>query len=136
MKTQANKKCRELNFKVGDSVYVKLRPYRQRTVVKRVNEKLAPRYFSPYPVVARPTQLPPNLTAELEWLLEPDGVLAIRPGTHKVPLQALIKWGNLPSSKATWEDFAIIKDQFLHGGGQGETRWGGIDRPPLTFVYA
>ena len=172
MKAQADKKRKDIQFKVGDMVYVKLRPYRQRTVAKRLNEKLAPRFFGPLPITARigaatyklqlppdakihpvfhvsvlraalgpnqqATKLPPGLTAELEWVLKPEEVLDFCPGTHKAPPQALIKWANIPAFEATWEDFPVIQEHFpdFHLEDKVRLRGGGIDRPPVSYVYA
>ena len=53
MQQYENKKRREGSFQVGDMVYIKLQPYRQQSLVKRVNEKLSPRFYGPYPVLER-----------------------------------------------------------------------------------
>lgn len=53
MKQRADKSRREVEFKVGDRVYVKLRPYRQQSLARRMNEKLSARYYSPFPIEAR-----------------------------------------------------------------------------------
>ncbi|RVW39687.1 Transposon Tf2-8 polyprotein [Vitis vinifera] len=51
MKSSADAHRRAVQFEVGDFVYIKLRPYRLRSLAKRPNEKLSPRYFGPYKVV-------------------------------------------------------------------------------------
>lgn len=53
MKVQADCHRRELNFNVGDLVYIKLQPYRQTTVSSRSSAKLSPRFFVPYKILDR-----------------------------------------------------------------------------------
>ncbi|GKC08357.1 ty3-gypsy retrotransposon protein [Tanacetum coccineum] len=53
METNANKKRREVEFSVGDKVLVKLRPYRQISVAKRLSNKLSKRFYGPFEVSER-----------------------------------------------------------------------------------
>lgn len=53
MQEGANKHSRDVEYAVGDWIYLKLRPYRHRYVAKKRNEKLAQWYFGPYRVVER-----------------------------------------------------------------------------------
>ncbi|CAA0825193.1 Eukaryotic aspartyl protease family protein [Striga hermonthica] len=50
---EANKHLRDVEFAVGDKVFVKFRPFRQRTLFRSMNTKLAPRFFGPFEVEAR-----------------------------------------------------------------------------------
>jgi hypothetical protein len=66
MKATADKKRRPMNFNVGDFVYLKLRPYRQRSITLTSYNKLTKRYYGPYKVlqkigpVAYKLDLPPT----------------------------------------------------------------------------
>lgn len=48
MKTKADTKRRDESFEVGDSVYLKLQPYRQKSLSKRPFEKLVARFYCPF----------------------------------------------------------------------------------------
>jgi len=52
MKSQSDLKRRELSFLVGDSVLLKVQPYRQKTLAKRTCEK----FFINYPWICRLVQ--------------------------------------------------------------------------------
>lgn len=71
MKAQADQKLRNVVLEVGDMVFLKLPPYRQSTVAKRANRKLAPHFYGPFEVLARVGQvayrlkLPPDSAIHL-----------------------------------------------------------------------
>ncbi|PNX99740.1 putative retroelement pol polyprotein [Trifolium pratense] len=66
MKEQADQKRIAHQFKVGDKVFVRLRPYRQNSVEGRRVQKLAKRYYGPFKLVnaigdvAFQLELPPS----------------------------------------------------------------------------
>lgn len=47
MKKYVDKKRRELAFEVGDLVFMKLRPYRLKSLAKKSYEKLSPKFLGP-----------------------------------------------------------------------------------------
>lgn len=53
MEMKANRKRREVEFEPGSKVFVKLQPYRQITLAKRLSNKLSKRYYGPFEVVER-----------------------------------------------------------------------------------
>jgi len=53
MKKFVDKKCRFMQLEVGEWVFVKLRPHRQQTIARRINQKLAPKYYGPFPIIQK-----------------------------------------------------------------------------------
>ncbi|CAJ2679805.1 unnamed protein product [Trifolium pratense] len=53
MRVQANKHRREVDYQVGDMVYLKIQPYKLQKLAKRFNQKLSPRYYGPYEILER-----------------------------------------------------------------------------------
>nr|GEU88347.1 Ty3/gypsy retrotransposon protein [Tanacetum cinerariifolium] len=53
MEMKANRHRRKVEFNPGDKVLVKLQPYRQLTLAKRLSNKLSKRYYGPYEILER-----------------------------------------------------------------------------------
>lgn len=53
MKAQADKKRHDIQFMVGEWVYVKLKPYRQMSITSRIHHKLAAKFFGPFEIQER-----------------------------------------------------------------------------------
>ena len=53
MKRDADLKHRDVDYGVGDLVFLKIRPYRKVSLRKRRNEKLSAKFFGPYKIIER-----------------------------------------------------------------------------------
>lgn len=53
MKKMADLNRHELQFEVGDEVFLKLKLYHQCSLTKRNSEKLSPKFYGPYPITAK-----------------------------------------------------------------------------------
>ncbi|KAD4178201.1 hypothetical protein E3N88_26792 [Mikania micrantha] len=126
MKQQANLHRTNVTFKEGDYVFLRLQPYRQKTLAKRRFEKLSPRFFGPYKVkrvvgpVAYELELPSNARIHpifhVSLLKQAHGFI---PSDSPAPLpitkdfeELLISWSNRPIEEATWECHDLLVGQF------------------------
>ena len=57
MKKKTDMHRRDLEFVVGDKVYLRFWPYRMKSLPKRVNEKLSPKFFEPFTIIQRVGQV-------------------------------------------------------------------------------
>ncbi|GJR96491.1 ty3-gypsy retrotransposon protein [Tanacetum coccineum] len=71
MEVKANRKRRELEFSIGDKVLVKLQPYRQLTLAKRVSNHFAKRYYGPFEVVERVGKVAYRLALPVDSKMHP-----------------------------------------------------------------
>lgn len=53
MKIQSDKHIREVEFTIGDFVYLKLQPYRQTSIAFRHSLKLSPCFYGPFEIVEK-----------------------------------------------------------------------------------
>lgn len=51
MKLQEDKIRREVEFQVGDKVFLQLQPYRQKTLARCLCEKLSACFYGPFEVI-------------------------------------------------------------------------------------
>ena len=58
-------------FEVGDWVYLKMRPYHQKTLANRLNEKLGPRFYGPYKISHKVGRVAYRLELPKDCLLHP-----------------------------------------------------------------
>lgn len=55
-----------MDYQVGEMVYLKIQPYKLKSLAKRINQKISPRYYGPYEIekkigtVAYQLKLPPD----------------------------------------------------------------------------
>lgn len=161
-----------MEFSAGDMVYLKMKPYHRKSLAHRNNEKLAPRYYRPFKVLAKvgkvayrlnhqeykfirysmshnwarpvgehhlPSQLPSNLGADWELLVEPEAMMGVRTTSRgtSTSLDVFIQWKGLSPLEATWEPFSLITNRFpaFHLEGKLAKLGGIIDKPPVKYTY-
>ncbi|XP_042035243.1 uncharacterized protein LOC121781586 [Salvia splendens] len=109
MREAANKHRRHVEFEIGDSVLLKLRPYRQHSVARPQSAKLARRYYGPFEVIERVGPVAYRLRLpegsrihNVFHVLWHDG----RPMEH-----VLVRWSDGTDSP-TWEPTELVQKRF------------------------
>ncbi|KAD5507846.1 hypothetical protein E3N88_15549 [Mikania micrantha] len=169
----ADLESQEVSFQVGDAVFLRIQPYRQRSLATKRFEKLSPRFYGPYLItkkigpVAYELALPADsrihpifhvsmlkpargtvpttpaaplpITNDWEVDVQPASILSHRwrlVHNHQL-LELLVSWADRPLEEATWEDYDLFAEQFLHFRLEDKSfyREGSIDSIPPLKVY-
>ncbi|KAD3336176.1 hypothetical protein E3N88_31695 [Mikania micrantha] len=128
MKNQADQNCRDVSYHVGDYVFLRIQPYRQKSLAKRRFEKLSslPPDARIHPIfhvsvlkLAKgyspdSSMDPLPITKDWEFDVQPATVLTHRwiSVSGSRVLELLIQWYGWPKEEATWESHDIILQQF------------------------
>ncbi|KAA0036455.1 Ty3/gypsy retrotransposon protein [Cucumis melo var. makuwa] len=103
MKLYADRKRRQVEFKIGELVLLKICPYQQVTLRSKRNEKLSSRYFGPYKI--------PEKIGELAYKLELPAGAVIHPVFHVSQLKKFVgdQMGVLPTLQYVTENYDEMK---------------------------
>ena len=142
MKKVYDSKHREREFQVGDYVYLKLQAYRQTSVSRRLLQKLASKFYSPFKVlqrigaVAYKLELPPesrihpvfhvsilkkhlgnHVTVQQQLPVEgpedpPHPLAILEQRTKGRSKEVLVHWAGCSPADATWEKLEFLRQQY------------------------
>jgi hypothetical protein len=135
MKVQADKHRRERIFSMGDKVFLRLQPYIQASIAKRVNPKLAFKFFEPFRVIGR--------IGQVAYKLDLPAASKVHPVFHVSQLKPCVGPGvevssTLPPTSSLFQVYVgILQQRVLQRGHrtivQGLVQWSGAPAEQATW---
>jgi len=140
MKTQADKHRTEREFQPGDWVFLRLQPYRQKTIALRRNLKLSPRFFGPFKVLRRLGSVAYELDLPSDARIHPVfhvSCLKKKLGLHITPLSTLPPIDAAGEIRPEPEELLARRMVKRHGKAATEVlvRWLGASSADATWEF-
>ncbi|PRQ41877.1 putative nucleotidyltransferase, Ribonuclease H [Rosa chinensis] len=124
MKVYYDKHHTEREFDIGDWVFLKLQPYRQKSVQVRKSHKLSPKYFGPYQVIEKIGKVAYKLELPASARVHPVfhvSLLKKKLGSSVVPSPTLPP--SFDSNKSNWVPAKVLQRALFKKGNKPEVRW-------------
>ncbi|KAA0066710.1 DNA/RNA polymerases superfamily protein [Cucumis melo var. makuwa] len=118
-KSYVDKRRRDLEFEVGDKIFLKLSPWKGVLRFGRKG-KLSPRFIGPYEILEHPSHIleaqPVHLKENLSYEEEPIQILDKKEQVLRNKVIPLVKvfWRNHNTEEATWETEQGMKARYPH----------------------
>lgn len=122
MKSQADKIRTEREFSVGELVYLKLQPYIQSSVAPRSNQKLAFKYFGPFPIIQRIGKVAYKLQLSEDCRIHP--VIHVSQLKRHVPshIQVSTTLDSIPDTNSEILPVAVLDRRCIYAGSTPKTQ--------------
>jgi hypothetical protein len=128
MKKYVDQSRRDVRFEVGDWVFLKLRPHRQHSVIRRIHQKLAARFYGPFKIIEK--------VGEVAYRLQLPDYSKIHPVFHVSLLKKAVGdyevHGTLPKDLEITAEDEHYPERVL---GAGVTRKDGLEIPQSLIKW-
>lgn len=110
MKYQADKGRSESEFQVRDWVFLKLQAYRQSSIERRKSDKLSPRFYEPYKIVAKVGSVAYTLRLSKGTRVHPTFLVSLLKRCLD-PIMAPVHPSKKLAGKVVESELAVIRDR-------------------------
>ncbi|XP_070011785.1 uncharacterized protein [Nicotiana sylvestris] len=139
MKDMTNNRRFDRSFVVGDWIYLKLQSYRKISVASRLFNKLAAKYFGPFPITAKVGAVAYRLLLPTDVLIHPTFHMSQLKKCHEVPATISHPHVLHLSSPYYLEPEGILSRRLVKKGNKAAcqvlVKWSGVDAAQATWEY-
>ncbi|KAL8099696.1 hypothetical protein AgCh_032095 [Apium graveolens] len=134
MKQVYDQHHRELSFEPGQFIWLKLQPYRQRSLGKRSNHKLAPKFFGQFKILQRIGEVAYKLELPEHNKIHDVFHISLLKEFKGVPPASVPTLPLLKDGKITPQPESVIRSRLNRGVVELLVAWAGLPLAESTWV--